>query len=371
MRIVHISDTHLGFSAYSKLDMTEGINQREADLYAAFKQAVDKAIELRPDAVIHSGDLFDTVRPQNRAIDFALRQLLRLSQAGIETVMISGNHSTPRLRETGNIFRIFEHLDHLHPVHEPGISRTIIGDMCVTAIPHSVSPSLQELVEKAKPSKESRLNVLVLHAGILDSSTYKMDEFNEQNVPLKSIDDGWDYVALGHFHRYSKVSKNAYYAGSTERLGFGEAGQEKGIVEVELESGRVTFHPLKTRDMLDLKPVNAAGLASSEIIQKTKNVLSSASMEDKIARLVISGISSDAYKSLDVSSIKRMGASAMHFELKIERADAEGKQEVGDAHIGLLADEFRKYVAKLDYPDEKKRKLTDLGTAYITREEEG
>lgn len=370
MRIVHISDTHLGFSAYSKLDASEGVNQREVDVYAAFQQAIDKALELKPDAVIHSGDLFDTVRPQNRAIDFALRQLLRLSQAGIETVMISGNHSTPRLRETGNIFRIFEHLAHLHPVHESGISKITIGDLSVTAIPHSVNPSLQELAAQARPSKDSKFNVLVLHVGILDSNSYKMDEFNEQNVPLSSISDGWDYVALGHFHKYSKVRSKAYYAGSTERLGFGEADQQKGIIEADLSSGRVTFHPLQIRDMMDLKPIDASGLASSEILGRVKDVLSSSGIDDKIARLVISGVSSDAYKSLDVAAIRRMGGSALHFELKIDRSEAEGQQEVGDTHIGLLADEFKKYIARLDYPDEKKRKLMDLGARYLSREEE-
>jgi exonuclease SbcD len=370
LKIVHMSDSHLGFSAYSKLDSAEGVNQREVDIYSAFQQAVDKAIELKPDAVIHSGDLFDTVRPQNRAIDFALRQLLRLSKAGIETIVISGNHSTPRLRETGSIFRIFEHLEHLHPVHEPGISKVIIGELCVTAIPHSVNPSLQELVPQAKPSEDSRFNVLVLHAGILDSNSYKMDEFNEQNVPMSSFTDGWDYIALGHFHKYSKVRSKTYYSGSTERLGFGEADQQKGIIEADLSSGKVTFHPLQIRDMLDLKPVDASGLASSEILGKVKDVLSSSGIDDKIARLVISGVSSDAYKSLDVSAIRRMGGSALHFELKIDRAEAEGQQEVGDTHIGLLADEFKKYIAKLDYPDEKKRKLMDLGARYLSREEE-
>lgn len=370
MRIVHISDTHLGYSAYSKMDPAEGINQREADVYEAFQRAVDKAIDLKPDVVIHSGDLFDTVRPQNRAIDFALRQLIRLSQAGIETVLISGNHSTPRLRETGNIFRIFEHLGHLHPVHEPGERKIVLRDLTITAIPHSVSPSLPDLVSKARPSKDAKFNVLVLHAGILDSSTYRMDEFNEQNVALSSIGDGWDYVALGHFHRFSEVRKNVYYSGSTERLGFGEAGQEKGLVEVELESHKVTFHKIEIRDMVDLRPMDAAGLASSEILQKARALLSSSSVDDKIIRLVISHVSSDAYKSLDLPAIRRLGGSALHFELRVDREEAENGVEAGETHIGLLADEYKKYVARLDMSDEKKRKLMDLGMVYFDKEEE-
>lgn len=371
MRLVHISDTHLGFSAYSKLDPAEGINQREADVYKAFSQAIDKAIELRPDLVVHSGDLFDTVRPQNRAIDFALKQMIRLSKAGIETVLISGNHSTPRLRETGSIFRIFEHLEHIHPVHEPGVAAIRIKDATIQAVPHSVTPSLSEVLASIKPSKETALNVLVLHAGVLGSKTYNMDEFNEQTVPQGSLEDGWDYVALGHFHRFSQVTDRAFYSGSTERMGFGEAGQEKGIVEVDLGSHSIKFHPLPIREMLDLGGLDAKGLSSSEILEKARDMVSATSIDDRLARLVVKNVSSEAHRSLDTAGLRRLGSSALHFELKVERAE-EGDREAqdGDAQIGLLADEFKKYVASLDMPDEKKARLMAIGMPYLERDEE-
>lgn len=370
MRLIHLSDTHLGFSAYSKLDPVEGINQREADMYDAFRQAVDKAIELRPDAVLHAGDLFDTVRPQNRAIDFALRQLLRLSEAGIETVLISGNHSTPRLRETGSIFRIFEHLPHIHPVHEPGRHLVRIGDLAVTAVPHSVTPSMADVVAAAKPVKEVAWNVLLLHAGIADSYLYRMDEFNEQTVPLQSLRNGWDYVALGHFHSYSAVDRMMCYSGSTERLGFGEAGQKKGILEVDLDRGKVNFHELRTRDMLDLPPLDAAGLTSSEILREAKDLLSSSKIDDRIVRLIVKRIEPDALRSLDLGAFRRLGSSAMHFELKFERTEADLSRETGEAQIGLLADEYRKYVHSLNAPEDKKRKLLDIGLPYLMAEDE-
>ena len=368
--MVHFSDTHLGYSAYSKLDQAEGINQREADFYHAFEQAIDKTLELKPDIVVHSGDLFDTVRPQNRAIDFALRQLIRLSEAGVDTVLISGNHSTPRLRETGNIFRIFEHLKNIHPIHEPGVKRIDVGDSAIHAVPHSSNPSLADIVSRTSPSKDAKSNVLMLHAGILDSDTYRMDEFNEQTISLDAIRSGWDYVALGHFHKFARVAENVYYSGSTERLGFGESTHKKGIVEVDLDKHSVIFHELRVREMTDLRNLDAANLASSEILREAKEIVSSSSIDDKIIRLAITNVSSDAYKSLDVSAIRRLGGSALHFELKIDRLDAEGRREATDTQIGLLADEFRKYVARLEVSDEKKKMLVDRGLPYLAKEEE-
>ena len=72
MKILHVADTHLGYSAYRKVT-EDGINQREVDVYDAFKQFVDYAVKSKPDLIIHAGDLFDSVRPNNRAITFAIK----------------------------------------------------------------------------------------------------------------------------------------------------------------------------------------------------------------------------------------------------------------------------------------------------------
>ncbi len=122
LKIIHVADTHIGFAAYRKVCEDEGaykgLNQREVDVYRVFESFVDEVLKARPDAVLHAGDPFDTVRPTNRALSFALEQLLRISDAGIPVVMIAGNHSTPRLRETGSVFRLFEHLKGVHPVYK-------------------------------------------------------------------------------------------------------------------------------------------------------------------------------------------------------------------------------------------------------------
>ena len=108
MRFVHFSDTHLGFSDLNKIDATTGINQRESDFYRAWWQAIDKILELKPDFVVHAGDLFQTPRPNNRAIRVGLEGIQRLNDADIPFVVVAGNHSTPRIRQTGSIFESIE-----------------------------------------------------------------------------------------------------------------------------------------------------------------------------------------------------------------------------------------------------------------------
>ena len=89
MKILHVSDTHLGYSAYKKIS-DQGINQRELDNYNSFKQFINYAIKTKPDIIIHSGDLFDSVRPNNRAITFSINQMLRLLKSKIPFIVISG-----------------------------------------------------------------------------------------------------------------------------------------------------------------------------------------------------------------------------------------------------------------------------------------
>ncbi|MDR2079872.1 MAG: exonuclease subunit SbcD, partial [Treponema sp.] len=46
---------------------------------------------------------------------------------------------------------------------------------------------------------------------------------------------GFDYIALGHLHRFQKISSNAWYSGSPLAYSFGEADQEKVFLSVELD----------------------------------------------------------------------------------------------------------------------------------------
>src|SRR3990170_163738 len=97
MTLAHLSDTHLGYRAYSR-STREGMNQREADVLETFRAALD-AIALRePDLVVHSGDLFHVVRPSNHTITDTFRALQRFQSArgAKPLVLVGGNHDTPR-----------------------------------------------------------------------------------------------------------------------------------------------------------------------------------------------------------------------------------------------------------------------------------
>ena len=93
MKLVHISDLHLGYRAYHRTN-PQGINIREADVALAFRETLDRTAEIAPEFLLVAGDVFHTVRPSNAAIADAFRQFSQFHSRSPETrvIIVAGNH---------------------------------------------------------------------------------------------------------------------------------------------------------------------------------------------------------------------------------------------------------------------------------------
>ncbi|MBI0583420.1 MAG: exonuclease SbcCD subunit D [Methanomassiliicoccus sp.] len=371
---MHVADTHIGFSAYRRVcdedGPFKGLNQREVDTYQAFERFVDRVLDIRPDVVLHSGDLFDTVRPSNRALSFALEQLVRLSDAGIPTIIIAGNHSTPRLRETGSAFRLFEHLRNVHPVYQGAYERIVIGDLTVHAVPHSEGDGFKEQLPFIEKCPETRYNAAMLHAGVVGFSEFRMNEFNEQLVETCYLKEDMDYIAMGHFHNRYKVSSNAYYSGSTERFSFAEAGQPKGFYDLDLSSGKQEFIELPTRPMLDLGPVDARGLDPASLRSELEDLLSQ-DLDGKIVRLVVKNVPRTLYVTVDFKRLRELASAAAHFEPKFDVVQDSVSVQPGSATLSSLEEEFVTFLDRYPVGNVDKDALKVQGLDYLKRRLEG
>lgn len=379
-KIFHLADTHIGYSAYRKIDEATGLNQREVDTYEAFKQFVDYAVKEKPDIILHAGDLFDSVRPTNRAICFVLEQLIRLSEAGIPFVVISGNHETPRLKETGSVFSLFEHIPEVYVVYENKYELIEIDDLKLHAIPHSddIEGEKNKMTLNIDANGSNfNFNVALLHASVLGVGlpAFMMGDFNEQVVDIDDLTK-LDYLALGHFHGCTRVMENAYYAGSTERFSFNEVNDKKGFLEVSLDANgekEVVFHPLKAREMVDLEPIVCHGLDTHEIKSAIKRRILECNPRDKVARLKVQDIPLHVYHSLDFDELKRLTKSAVHFEIKYEFQKDNELLSAEHPTFRSLHSEFEHFIrtytigAHID-----KARLKELGLKYMqTWEEHG
>src|SRR5688500_4463805 len=133
MRLVHLSDFHLGYRQYQRLTPT-GINQREADVAGTFRRAIDQVIALRPEIVLIAGDVSHISRPSTAAILRAFRQFLRLRSElpDAKVVIVAGDHDTPRTSESGSIMGLFEQVG-VH-VATSGPRRFVFDDLGVSVL---------------------------------------------------------------------------------------------------------------------------------------------------------------------------------------------------------------------------------------------
>jgi len=366
LKIVHVSDTHLGYSAFSKVDEESGLNQREMDFYNAFERFVDQVLDIRPDVVLHAGDLFDTVRPTNRAISFALEQFLRITQAGIPVVVIAGNHSTPKLRETGSVFKIFDHLEDLYPIFKERYERVEIGDLVVHAVPHCDADRMTAELERMEPVP-GRYNVGMLHAGVSSLQVFRMGDFNEAVVSSSYLRPEFDYFALGHYHNYCQVTDNSYYSGSIERLSFSEAGERKGFILIDLERKRQDFIELEARRMIDLPMIDARHMDAGGLRRELTSRLDSMELEGAIVRLSVKDVPYAVYKGLDFHWLRSLASGAMHFEPKFEVLQENHSVQSDGGSIGSLEREWVSYLEAYALSQGDKDRIRDRGLEYIAK----
>lgn len=371
MKILHVSDTHLGYSAYRKTT-AQGINQREIDVYNAFKEFIDYAVKNKPDLVLHSGDLFDSVRPNNRAITFAIKQILRLSDNNIPFVVIAGNHEHPKLRETGSILSIFDHIKNVCPVYNEKYETHsfIINKQKITihAVPQcSIKQDFEKEIKKIKTDKKSDYNILMVHGAVKGIHAFSMNEFNELFIPTETLSNDFDYIALGHYHKYSKIAKNTYYSGATESLSFTDSNDKKGFIELTLDKQKtnITFIPLKTRPMIDVPPIKCSKLRLEQVMEKIKKTVKEIKPQEKTFRIVLEDISPEIYRGLDFNEIRKLSHDAVHYEIKVDIAKDKEKRLTGSSKIDALAREFELFLKNQDVED--KKLLLEIGIGYIEK----
>ena len=311
--------------------------------------------------VLHSGDLFDSVRPTNRALSHVLAEVRRLHEHRIPFVVISGNHEAPRLRETGAVLRLLDFMPGVHAVYKGRTEVVRIGDLAIHATPHAESnDALLAQLREVRPFVDARWNVATLHAGVLGVADFRTGEFHEQVVPQNELPHGMDYVALGHYHRATEVAPGAWYAGSTERCTFRELGEAKSVNLVDLARGTVEPVELPTRPMLELPPLHCEGMREADVPAALAARLAERDVEGAIARLRVTGLARHVYHALDHARLKAMTATALHFDLQFDLVRDEAPGLAADA-LGELPQEFDAFLSRRALQDADREALLSLG----------
>jgi len=275
---LHTADIHFGMENYGKIDPTTGIHSRLLDFERALNFCVDTAIEKKVDFFLFCGDAYKTTNPTPTQQKLFFNCLLKLYKAKTPVVIIIGNHDNPVSFGKAHSLDVFTNLpiDGFHVISKPQILnlQTKNGQVQILGIPwparnnitisdkhivksykditnyigKAVVNIISDFAKKLNPAIPSVLaGHLTVTSGVFSGSEKRAIYGNDPTfLPSQLAIKPFDYIALGHLHRYQNLNKNGYpaiiYPGSIERVDFGERKESKGFCLVKIEEKNKTIH---------------------------------------------------------------------------------------------------------------------------------
>lgn len=369
MKIIHFSDTHLGFNDLDAIS-DEGINQREADFYDAFTQVIDAILLEKPDYVIHTGDLFHRPHPSNRAISFALSELKRLSIAKMPTIIIAGNHSTPRTRTASPILLALRTLDHVYPVFEEAYEKIEFEDIVFHCIPHinDESENLKAIELCESSIVTGKRNIMMLHCSV--GQKYIMEEYGERVYPheKEELFTQMDYVALGHWHGFGKVGKhsNVYYAGSTERTSSADVRIDKGYARIDLDEVlRVNLQTITLRPSYKLTID-----ARKDIISQLEKYAQTNDCNGALLYITLENLT--ITQSIDIanSDIEAIFPTALSIQIQRKFTQSESVIASDSVNAASLQEHFSAFLKEQSNDEDEFKRLNSKVTEFFAQYDE-
>ena len=283
MRVLHFADLHIGVELYGKPLAGKAWSSRMQDFLNAFDALVDHAVGEQVDAVIFAGDAYKAREPsQTHQREFA-RRIRRLSDAGIATFLLVGNHDLPNAESRAHALEIFRTLDVPNVTvgdttwfsqqgTVPHVLQTRAGPLQVAFVPwpqvsHLLAGSeeaegasieqLYKLIERAiseivlaqaEHIDPDIPSILTCHLPLSDrlvaensGSELWMQSGAVPRVPLSALHlDNFDYVALGHHHNAMQLNADppCWYSGALQEVDFGDARYPKGFMTLEFDTSK-------------------------------------------------------------------------------------------------------------------------------------
>ena len=351
MRLLHFADAHIDMANYGRHDPSSGLPLRVLDFLRSLDVIVDTAIDEKVDLVIFAGDAYKDRSPAPTFQREWGRRIMKLSRAGIPTILLVGNHDLSPAIGRAHAIQEFDTLQvpYVHVIARPqllgpeqlGIPATVIGlpwvsrsglmasletsavepEKVFSELEQRLSNIVDELIESADPTLPV---ILTAHASVQGAS------YGAERTVMLGADlvlpgslvknPRFSYVALGHIHKPQDLNEGnqppVIYPGSIERVDFGEARDEKFFVIATVQPGEITR--VEWRKLENVRPFidRYVNLDSSEQIGEKllKALPSPDEMKGAIVRLTVD-YPRDFDKSIDESGLRAVAAEAFEFHL--------------------------------------------------------
>jgi len=326
MKLIHIADTHLGHAAFSRLDPESGMNLREKQIYDNFLSAIDLIVREKPDCLVHAGDLFDTVKPKTKAYTTVLEALERLHAAGIPLVIVAGNHSMTKTRYTSSPYEVLTyHKSQIAAAYKFRYEKAEIGDTVFHLIPNMLRVEDYRAAYDEIEHNKTHNNVLVTHGLATQIKDKRLATVAEHELDGTILSENFDYIALGHYHRQCQITDNAWYAGSTEFLTYGEIKDEKGGLSVDVAKHEVRHLDLPKTPMADLGTIKCAGVHPGDITEEIISRVNAKHLPlSAMAQVTLDRLSREHGKGIDMKDLAGIREGLLDLKIRV-KAEAEDK----------------------------------------------
>jgi DNA repair protein SbcD/Mre11 len=351
LRILHFADAHIDMANYGRHDPITGLPLRVLDFLKSLDTIVEAAITEKVDLVLFAGDAY---KDRNPAPTFQREwdtRMARLSQAGIPTLLLIGNHDISPVSgrahamqelTTLNIpyLRVLEKPEFLGPdelwdlplqvIALPWVPRSgmIAALGLSTADPAQIYAELESrltaLVEHWLELADPDLPIVLTAHGSVQGAKYGGERTvmlgNDLVLPGSLVrNPGLDYVALGHIHRPQNLNEGLHppviYPGSIERVDFGEAADDKFYILASVERGRTIvewrklagIRPFFDRSIELVSDQNVNDLLKAALPSPTR-------LKDAIVRLVVD-YPRQWEMLIDEATLRAYAAPAFEFHL--------------------------------------------------------
>ena len=276
MKLLHLGDLHLGKSL------------GDFDLIEDQKYILDQILEIiekeNVDGVLIAGDVYDKSIPSEAATNLLDYFLCKLSESGVQTFMISGNHdSDDRLNYGSNLFEANQiYISALY--HGTLDKRTVTdgyGEVNVYLLPFVKASQVRHFYpEETIDSYDDAVRVILKHADmdVTQRNVIVAHQFvtgqsedpalgGSEGAGTQSVGlvekigydcfDGFDYVALGHIHSPQRVGRDQVrYSGSPLKYSLSEVHNAKSVPVITMgKKGEVTLELIPLKPMRDLRHI--------------------------------------------------------------------------------------------------------------------
>lgn len=358
MKLLHFADVHIGVMNYGRFDTESGMNTRVLDFLDAMDYMISIAEEEQVDLTVFAGDAFKTRTPNPTLLYQFSQRVLRLANVA-PVVMVVGNHDYVG-RGRISPLKIMEDLEAANSIWVlDEITYVDVGYAYVISLPwlynggdvEDALDKLERVLDEIGDDDVPR--IFVAHCSV-EGAVYGSEReimLGRDTVYPRELfcNDIWDYVALGHIHKHQVLCDDppVVYAGSIERIDFGERNDSKGFILADVP-GTWEFIDIDARPMV---VVNSSDIGNVNV-------------EDAIVKLVID--SSDVSYNDVIDILMDAGAHSVAAVYVTSDTERETRLSYKDVEDLSVYDLLRVYWEKsCNYDEHKIEMLLDYAGKVI------